>query len=129
MILPFFGFVDYSAESSSDFFTRVVIFSRRTTTATIATMTMKMQIIPVPMYLRFSTKLMGWNSKFEKKDERYTGRNTVRYVIRFIISTSYHMKKLRIRPPAITDAIWPETLTPMECMRRKFWGSSFRPIL
>jgi hypothetical protein len=29
-------------------------------------------------------------------------------------------KKLRIKPPAMTEAICPETLTPMECMRRKF---------
>lgn len=29
----------------------------------------------------------------------------------------------------MTDAIWPETLTPTVCMSRKFCGSSFRPIL
>mgnify|MGYP000908416311 CR=1 FL=1 len=39
------------------------------------------------------------------------------------------MKKLSTRPPAMTDAIWPDTFTPMECMSRKFWLSSCRPIL
>ena len=32
----------------------------------------------------------------------------------------YFAKKLRIIPPAITEAICPETLTPMECISRKF---------
>ena len=32
-------------------------------------------------------------------------------------------------PPAMTEAIWPETLTPTACMSRKFWLSSSRPIL
>ena len=36
--------------------------------------------------------------------------------------------RVRIRPPAITEAIWPETLTLMEYINRKFCGSSFRPI-
>jgi hypothetical protein len=33
---------------------------------------------------------------------------------------SDYRKKLRMIPPAITDAICPDTLTPMECISRKF---------
>ena len=35
----------------------------------------------------------------------------------------------RTIPPAITDAICPDTLTPIECISRKFCGSSCNPIL
>lgn len=52
---------------------------------------------PFKRYCRFATKLAG---------------------VKFIV-TSY-MKKLMIRPPAITLAIWPETLTPIECINKKF---------
>src|SRR5699024_7498337 len=38
-------------------------------------------------------------------------------------------KRVMIMPPAITEAIWPETLMPTACMSRKFWLSSSRPIL
>ena len=31
-----------------------------------------------------------------------------------------YKKNPRIKPPAITEAIWPDTLTPIECISRKF---------
>lgn len=34
----------------------------------------------------------------------------------------------RMRPPAMTEAIWPETLTPVACMIRMLVGSSFKAI-
>ena len=47
----------------------------------------------------------------------------IRFAKKFIgvkfISPSY-MKKLMIRPPAMTEAICPDTLTPIECISRKF---------
>ena len=36
--------------------------------------------------------------------------------------------RVRISPPAMTDAICPETLTLMEYISKKFWLSSARPI-
>ena len=37
-----------------------------------------------------------------------------------ISSPPYRPIRLRIRPPATTEAIWPETLTLMEYISRKF---------
>ena len=54
--------------------------------------------IPTPMYLSEFTKFIGSN----------------------IYITSVYIKNPRTRAPAITDAICPDTLTPIACIRRKF---------
>ena len=56
--------------------------------------TMIMQIIPITIYLRLKMKFIG--SKVNAKREKSKFSN--------ILHTPY-IKKLRIRPPAITDAI------------------------
>ena len=52
---------------------------------------------PLKMYIRLLKKLIG---------------------VKFIFPS--YMKKLMIKPPAMTEAICPETLTPIECINRKF---------
>ena len=56
--------------------------------------TIIMQIIPITIYLRLKMKFIG--SKVNAKREKSKFSN--------ILHTPY-IKKLRIRPPAITDAI------------------------
>ena len=70
--------------------------------------TIKMQSIPFHIY---------WSEK--RKRSKFNS-------IIFLLSNGYAINapnpvaKLRIRPPAITEAICPETLTPIDCIRRKF---------
>ena len=66
----------------------------------IMPITAKIVSIPKSIYLRLKTKFIGF------------------IFIIFLLSNFYFIKKLRIKPPAITDAICPETLTPIECIRR-----------
>ena len=54
--------------------------------------------IPTPIYLSECTKFIGSN----------------------ILITSLYIKNPRTSAPAITDAICPDTLTPIACIRRKF---------
>ena len=54
--------------------------------------------IPMPIYLSEWMKFEGLNS----------------------IPSLLYMKNPRTNAPAITEAICPETLTPIECIRRKF---------
>ena len=62
---------------------------------TISTpITMIMQIIPITIYLRLRMKFKGSNVKANKVISKL-----------FNISHTPYIKKLRIRPPAITDAI------------------------
>ena len=76
----------------------------------ITAITIKIASIPFHIYCREKTK-----------------RSRLKFSKIFIL-VSFHQPakapnpaaKLRIRPPAITDAICPETFTPIECIRRKF---------
>ena len=65
----------------------------------IMVMIIKTPIMPMPIYFKFTIKLPGLNS---------------------IFYTSLYLKNPRTREPAITEAICPDTLTPIECIRRKF---------
>ena len=66
----------------------------------ITAITIKMLSIPVPIYFKLAIKFIG---------------------LKFIFShLVYFKKKLSIKPPAITEAICPDTFTPIECIRRKF---------
>ena len=42
------------------------------------------------------------------------------FVLRSACRQAIYKKKLRISPPAITEAICPDTFTPIECINRKF---------
>ena len=54
--------------------------------------------IPTPIYFRECIKFIGSN----------------------ICITSLYIKNPRTSDPAMTDAICPDTLTPIACIRRKF---------
>ena len=43
--------------------------------------------------------------------------------------SSNYFTSVRINPPAMTEAICPDTFTPMECINKKFWLSSCSPSL
>ena len=62
-------------------------------------MMMNTPSIPTPIYFKLSIKFIGSN---------------------IFLPLFYQRKKPSTSEPAMTDAICPETLTPMECMSRKF---------
>ena len=88
----------------------------------ITMVTAKMPSIPFPIMGSVSFKDSGLNFMLYSVLPR---------------GAAYHQKvaydryftSVRIKPPAITDAICPETFTPMECISRKFWLSSWSPSL
>ena len=61
-------------------------------------MIMNTPSMPMPIYFRLLIKLIGLNS----------------------MAILLYAKNPRTSAPAITDAICPDTLTPIECIRRKF---------
>ena len=74
----------FSAVGAAPYYFFVTLF-KRSVINTITPITMKILSIPTPMYLKFSKKFAGLNC-----------------IASYLLS---YIKKFRIRPPAITDAI------------------------
>lgn len=75
----------------------------------ITPITIKILIIPTKRYCKLETKASGWKSISPPKN-----------LVNNIFFTPYYKKNPKIIPPAITDAICPETFTPIECISKKF---------
>ena len=53
--------------------------------------------------------------------ERFKIHNILRSAAGAYLKVDFdYLTKVRIKPPAMTEAICPDTLTPMECMSKKF---------
>ena len=57
-----------------------------------------------------------------------TLRDSIKFVIMMFLLFYAIGMMLSSSPPAMTDAIWPDTLTLVACMRMMLVGSSFSPI-
>ena len=74
----------------------------------------KISSIPMPILGSLSKKSSGLKNI---SCSFAAARKFIKFIIIYL---PYFANMLRMIPPAITEAICPETLTPIECIRRKF---------